>query len=212
MTRASGKTQLSILKDAEKVSPDEQKGQVAAEAGIKAARSRKKLNLRASGAGKRVERKPQPTARLKARAIFRYADGSFTTIQSSEGRLDALGLVPATDDNSLSAINGSVRALTPGKSKTMYFSYGYAMPARGGTRSRRSGKGAKRKVKSATGAVRKFSTIAVPSDANFDDCIAFANSWTNKPELIKLGKQQVKLAASAKPKAVTYNNAYGLAI
>lgn len=212
--RGQGKKQLEALKDQVKLALGMEKGEMPAEAGIVAARKRMSLGRlqRARGGPRTPKKVPKPTGKLKERAVFRYADGSFAIINSSQGRIDGLGLVPVTDDNSLVAINGAVRALNPGKSKTMTFSYGYSDAKRNVTRARRRrGRNGTSSVRAAQGVVRKFATISVPNDASFDDCVAWAKSWKNKPEIVKLGRQQIKLS-EAVSKKVVYNNAYGLEI
>jgi hypothetical protein len=199
---------LQKLKD-QQVAPDgELKGADATTSGIKSAR---RINRKSLARVKRVEpKKVAPKAKLRARAIFRYADGSFFPINSTEGRIKGLGLVSATDENAVTNINGSVRALSPGKGKIMSFSFGFT-EGRGVTRNRTQtrGKGVKRKARKANGGKRYFSTITVPSDATFDDCIAFANSWGTKPEIIKLGRQQIKIAGIT-TKKVVYKEATGV--
>jgi hypothetical protein len=207
---------LQKLKDQEAAANGELKGADATTSGVRAARRQNRRSLGQFGLAKAraVQGNAAPTtkAKLKARAIFRYADGSFFPINSTEGRIIGLGLVAATDENAVTSINGSVRALSPGKGKTLSFSFGFTEgTGRGITRNRTQsqGKGNKRKKRKANGGKRYFSTITVPSDATFDDCIAFVNSWGKKPEIIKLGKQQIKISGVV-AKKVLYNNAYGL--
>lgn len=202
---------LQKLKDQQVAPGGELKGADATTSGIQSARRASRRSLGSLNLTKAKSIKPPATkAKLRARAIFRYADGSFFPINSTEGRIKGLGLVSATDENAVTSINGSVRALSPGKGKIMSFSFGFT-EGRGVNRNRTQtrGKGVKRKARKANGGKRYFSTITVPSDATFDDCIAFANSWGTKPEIIKLGRQQIKIAGIA-AKKVVYKETTGL--
>lgn len=209
MANNKSEGKLEKIKDQQAPVDGELKGADPTTSGITSAR---RVNRRSLARVKRIESRKSvaPEAKLRARAIFRYADGSFFPINSTNGRIKGLGLISATDENSVTNINGSVRALSPGKSKIMSFSLGFTA-GRGTSRSRTQtqGKGVKRRKRKPNGGKRYFSTISIPSDATFDDCIAFVNTWKTKPEIIKLGRQQITIAG-VKTKQVTPNSATGL--